>query len=138
MQSWKKCVLPDITTMAMWQLMHLDTWCTFHIAGTNEPLLALYIYIYIYINVSVDVIVSRLPHPRSGDSQGQETFLAPSADKQTWTKGQRDWAISTLRTKGLSRSRMKWWAIYTNLPVDVKWMSNGFLHFLFLSLNFSL
>ena len=25
----------------------------------------------------------RLPHPRSGDSQGQETFLAPSADKQT-------------------------------------------------------
>ena len=30
----------------------------------------------------MDVIV-RLPHPRSGDSQGQETFLAPSADKQT-------------------------------------------------------
>ena len=25
----------------------------------------------------------RLPHPRSGDSQGQEMFLAPSADKQT-------------------------------------------------------
>ena len=25
----------------------------------------------------------KLPHPRSGDSQGQETFLAPSADKQT-------------------------------------------------------
>ena len=30
----------------------------------------------------VNAIV-RLPHPRSGDSQGQETFLAPSADKQT-------------------------------------------------------
>ena len=30
----------------------------------------------------MDVIV-RVPHPRSGDSQGQETFLAPSADKQT-------------------------------------------------------
>ena len=28
----------------------------------------------------VDAIV-RLPHPRIGDSQGQETFLAPSADK---------------------------------------------------------
>ena len=28
----------------------------------------------------VDAIV-RLPHPRTGDSQGQETFLAPSADK---------------------------------------------------------
>ena len=37
---------------------------------------------YIYTNLPVDVIV-RLPHPRSGDSQGQETFLAPSADKQT-------------------------------------------------------
>ena len=29
----------------------------------------------------MDVIV-RAPHPRSEDSQGQETFLAPSADKQ--------------------------------------------------------
>ena len=29
---------------------------------------------YIYIQIW-------LPHPRSGDSQGQETFLAPSADK---------------------------------------------------------
>ena len=25
----------------------------------------------------------RLPHPRKGDDQGQETFLAPSADKIT-------------------------------------------------------
>ena len=25
----------------------------------------------------------RLPHPESGDSQGQETFLALSADKKT-------------------------------------------------------
>ena len=30
----------------------------------------------------MDAIV-RLPHPWSGDSQGQEMFLAPSADKQT-------------------------------------------------------
>ena len=44
--------------------------------------LYIYIYIYIYTNLPVNVIV-RLPHPRSGDSQGQETFLAPSADKQT-------------------------------------------------------
>ena len=44
----------------------------------------IYIYIYIYIctNLPVNAIV-RLPHPRSGDSQGQEMFLAPSADKQT-------------------------------------------------------
>ena len=26
-QSWKQCALPVITTMALWQLMHLGTWC---------------------------------------------------------------------------------------------------------------
>ena len=36
----------------------------------------------IYTNLAVNPIV-RLPHPWCGDSQGQETFLAPSADKQT-------------------------------------------------------
>ena len=36
----------------------------------------------IYKNLLVDAIV-RLPHPRSEDSQGQEMFLAPSADNQT-------------------------------------------------------
>ena len=35
----------------------------------------------IYTNLPVNVI-ARLLHPRSGDSQGQETFSAPSADKQ--------------------------------------------------------
>ena len=38
-----------------------------------------HIYKHIYTNLPVDVIV-RLPYPRSGDSQGQETFLAPSAN----------------------------------------------------------
>ena len=28
-------------------------------------------------------VIVRLPHPRSGNSQGQETFLAPFADNQT-------------------------------------------------------
>ena len=42
----------------------------------------MYINIYIYINLPVNSIV-RLPHPQSRDSQGQEKFLAPSADKQT-------------------------------------------------------
>ena len=37
---------------------------------------------YVYTNLPVSDIV-RLPHPRSRDSQGQETFLAPSSDKQT-------------------------------------------------------
>ena len=36
----------------------------------------------IYTNLPVNVIV-RLPHRGSRDIQGQETFLAPSADKQT-------------------------------------------------------
>ena len=34
------------------------------------------------MNLPVNAIV-RLPHPRSGDSKGQETFLAPSTDKET-------------------------------------------------------
>ena len=49
----------------------------------------IYIYIYIYIytyniytNLLRNVIVT-LSHPRSGDSQGQKTFLAHYADKQT-------------------------------------------------------
>ena len=44
----------------------------------------IYIYImYIYTNLPVNAIV-RLPHPWNRDSQGQETFLAPSADNQTY------------------------------------------------------
>ena len=35
-----------------------------------------------YTNLPVNIIV-RLPYPRSGDSQGQETFLVHSGDKQT-------------------------------------------------------
>ena len=41
------------------------------------------VYIYIYTNLLVNAIV-RLPHPWSGYSQGQEMFLAPSADKETY------------------------------------------------------
>ena len=70
----------------------------------------IYIYIYIYIYIQIDVIV-RLPHPRSGDRQGQETFLAPSADKQTCNYdtecSNHHPSLSTLRSKGLSRSKMK-------------------------------
>ena len=47
-----------------------------------RSLVRVYIYIYIYTNLPVNAIV-RLPHPRSGDSQGQETFLASSAGKKT-------------------------------------------------------
>ena len=66
---------------------------------------------YIYTNLPVNIIV-RLPHPRSGDSQGQETFLAPSADKQTRNYdtefSNHHPSLSTQRSKGLSRSKMKW------------------------------
>ena len=70
-----------------------------------------YIYIH-YINAIV-----RLLHPGSGDSQGQEMFLAPPADKQTCNHDTEcsnyHPSLSTLRSKGLSCSKMKWWAIYT-------------------------
>ena len=58
-------------------------------------------FIYIYICIYI-----RLPHPRSRDSQGQETFLAPSADKQTCNYDHHP-SLSTLRSQGLSPSKMK-------------------------------
>ena len=36
---------------------------------------------YKFTSLAVNAIVT-LPHPRSGDSHGQETLLAPSAGKQ--------------------------------------------------------
>ena len=51
-------------------------------------------------------------HPWSRDSQGQETFLAPSADKQTCNYvtecSNHHPSLSTLRPKRLSCSKMKW------------------------------
>ena len=65
----------------------------------------------IYSNLPVNATV-RLPHPWSGDSQGQERFLASSADKQTCNYdtecSNHHPSLSTLRPKGLSRSKMKW------------------------------
>ena len=76
----------------------------------------------IYRNLPMDVIV-RLPHPRSGDSQVQETFLAPSANKSTRNYdiecSNHHPSLSTLSPKGLSCRKMRWWTIYTNLPVDL-------------------
>ena len=38
---WKQCVLPVITTVALWQLMYLGTWCTVtscaQVDRANEP-----------------------------------------------------------------------------------------------------
>ena len=92
-------------------------------------ILYIYIYIYIHTNLPVNVIV-RPPHPRSRDSQGQETFLAPSAGKQTRNYdtacSNHHLSLSTLRSKGLSRSNMKWWAIY----VEAKLIILFFLFFI--------
>ena len=41
-----------------------------------------YLFIYEHTNIPVNAI-ARLPHLHSRDTQGQETFLAPSADNQT-------------------------------------------------------
>ena len=69
----------------------------------------------IYTNLPVNTI-ARLSHPQRGDSQDQETFLAPSSDKQTRNYdtecSNHHPSLSTLRSKGLNRSKMKWWAIY--------------------------
>ena len=43
----------------------------------------LYVYLYIYICIYIRNAIVRLPYLRSGDSQGQETFSATSAEKQT-------------------------------------------------------
>ena len=100
----------------------------------------------IYTNLPVDVIV-RLPHPWSGYSRGQETFTAPSADKQARNYdiecSNHHIHLSTVRSKGFSHSKMKWWAIYRNLPVDVtvklphprSWDSQGQEKFLAPSAN---
>ena len=79
----------------------------------------IYVYIYIYTHTHTHKFTSkcrRLPHHRSGDSsQGQETFLAPSADKQT---RKYDTVLKPPSLRSLSRSKMKWWVIYTNLSVN--------------------
>ena len=76
----------------------------------------------IHTNIPVHVMV-RLRYPRSGDSQNQEMFLAPSADKQTRNYhtecSKHHQSLSSLKPKWLDHSKMKCWAIYTNLQVDV-------------------
>ena len=66
-------------------------------------------YIYIYIHLSVNTIVTT--HHRTGDVQGQKTFLAPFADNQTRNYNKecltRHPSQSTLRPTGLSNSKMK-------------------------------
>ena len=46
----------------------------------------IYLYSYVYIHANLPKCqnaIVRLSHSRSGDTQGQEMLLPPSADKQT-------------------------------------------------------
>ena len=62
--------------------------------------------------------IVRIPRLRDSDSQDQKRFLPPCAEKQTSNYdieySNRHASISTL-----SRSKIRWWAIYTTLPVKV-------------------
>ena len=88
----------------------------------------IYVYIYIYTNLPMDVIF-RLPHPRSGDSQGQETFLAPSADKQTRNYdiecSNHHPSLSTLRPKGLKKIAIYIFYIYI---LNIRYIYSIFIH----------
>ena len=74
-----------------------------------------------YTNLPVNAIV-RLPHLRTGGRYGQKMVLATSANNQIRNYNtecsNHHPSLSTPRSKGLSRSKMKWWSIYTNLPVN--------------------
>ena len=67
-----------------------------------------------HTNLVVNVKV-RLPHPRGGGIHNQVIFLVTSADKQTNNYdiecSNHNPSLSTLGSKGLSRRKMKWWAI---------------------------
>ena len=77
--------------------------------------------IQIYTNLPVDAIV-RQPDPPIGDSQGQETFIPPTCNYDIECSNHH-LLLSTIRPKALSRSKMKWQAIYINLTVDaIVWL----------------
>ena len=73
---------------------------------------------YIYTKLPVNTIV-RAPHLRTRDSQGQENFLAPSADNQTRNydteHSNHHPFLLTLRLKVLSSIKIKWLVIYIQI-----------------------
>ena len=77
----------------------------------------------IYTVLLVNAIVTLL-HPWSGDSQDKETSLAPSSNQKICNYdiecSNHHPSLSSLKSKGLHRSKMKWWAIYTSLPVNAR------------------
>ena len=117
MQSWKQCALPVITTMVLWQFMHLGM----HIAGTNEPMnlilcslligyiylsigyiyLSIYLSIYLYINIlyryrySLDIYIL------------QSLYLILKRSKTKYVRNfDQQW--NELHTQSSSHWRLKW------------------------------
>ena len=62
--------------------MNIDIYYIYAKSSYNVRYIYIYrcIYRYTYIHRIVINVMVRLPHPRSGDNQGQETFFAPSAN----------------------------------------------------------
>ena len=61
MLSWKQCALPVITTMALWKLMHLGTWCTVHtfillLWGLSTLCVMDHLWPHIYIYICMYII----------------------------------------------------------------------------------
>ena len=83
-------------------------------SGTRNLIMLIYIHIYKFTSKCHSQTTPS--YPQSGDSQGKETFLALFADKQTRNYDTEcsnyRFSLSTLRSKGLSCSKVKWWAIY--------------------------
>ena len=76
-----------------------------------QYLTIIYIHIYIYKYIYI-YIFDKNTHPRSGDKQDQQTYLVHFADNQTGNYDKEcsnhHPSLSTLRSKGLSLSKMKW------------------------------
>ena len=81
--------------------------------------LPIYLSIYLYTYISKlprNVATVRLLHPWSEDSQGQETFLVPSADNikpATLTpSAQTPNPPNRHKARRFSHRKTEWWAIY--------------------------
>ena len=69
MLSWKQCALPVVTTMTLWKLMHLGTWCMVHTLilllwdlntlCVMDHLWPPLIYIYIYVHNIYIIMIKR-------------------------------------------------------------------------------
>ena len=66
------------------------------------------IFQYIYTSNFTKNIIARPPHSQSGGSHGQETFIAPSADKQTQTIWQRLLKPTSITTLPITIRHWNW------------------------------